>query len=131
VHHIHIPVRADRRGHRPVAAHVLQHCGRRARLPLDGRVLRGLRVPAEQDRRHQHGEQHAQGDEERGQPGEQPDDHQDHQDAESAADDDRYRLRVGLAYQPGDHAHLLQPPGVRQVLGGIPRQSRVSGPSLP
>ena len=77
------------------------------RLSLDRGVLCGLRIPAEQDQRDEQAEKHAQGNEERRQPGEQPDNHQDRQDAETAADDDRQRLRVGLADQPGDHAHLL------------------------
>jgi hypothetical protein len=126
VHHVHRPVAGDGRGDGPVAAHVLQHRDRRPELPVDRRVLRLLREPPEEDHRGQHAEQDAHGDQERRQPGQQPDKHEDHDDRGRRAEGDRQRPLVLLVDQLRDHPDLLQPPGVLELISAVLVNHRLS-----
>jgi hypothetical protein len=116
VDHVHVAVGGDGRGNGPAAAHALQDGGGRAGLALDRGVLRGLREPAEQEHRHEDAAQHAQRNQESGQPGEQADDDQHDQHRHAAADDDRERPGVGLVHQAGHHTYLRDTPGGRLVV---------------
>jgi hypothetical protein len=123
-----VAVAVDGRGHRPVAPHLLQDRRRRAWLALDRLVLRRLREPAEQDHDRGHAEQDAQRDQEHRRPGQQAGHHQHRDDGDARAEGDRQGLLIALVDQAGDHPHLLQPPGILQVLSAVLVNHRISLP---
>ena len=123
VHHVHVPVGGDRRGHRPAAAHALQDRGGGTGLARDRRVLRRLGEPPERGS----SPRPARAARPAGSgtppvPVSRPTTTTIAMIADAGERDDRQRLGVGLADDPRDHADLLDAAAACRIGCGLLRR---------